>query len=206
MKDTSIIQRSLVLFKPDAIQRGIVGELLTRFERKGLKIVGMKVTQPTEDMARRHYNKDDKWCEEIGAIIRGTYEKQNLEFKWENDLEAGRSALQALVNYLACGPVVALVLEGGLAIQHIRNLVGFRDPIDADVGTIRADYTIESAYMANAIDRSVRNMIHASGAPDEAEEEIAIWFKPEELVNYELAIEKILYDKDWENLKNDINA
>lgn len=205
MKDSSIIQRSLVILKPDAIQRGIVGELLTRFERKGLKMVAMKIVQPTAEMARKHYDKDDAWCEEIGGFIRNTFKEQSLDFTWESDLEAGREALQTLIDYLSCGPVVVMVLEGGLAIKHIRSMVGFRDPIDADMGTIRADYTIESAYMANTLGRSVRNMVHASGAPDEAETEINLWFKPEELCDYELAIEKVLYDADWERQRRELN-
>ena len=206
MKDTSIIQRSLVILKPDAIQRGIVGELITRFERKGLKMVAMKIVQPTVEMARKHYDKDDAWCEEIGKkSIRPAFEEQGLEFKWASDLEAGREALQTLIDYLSCGPVVVMVLEGGLAIKHIRSMVGYRDPIDADIGTIRADYTIESAYMANSLGRSVRNMVHASGEPEEAEQEIALWFKPEELCSYDLAIEKILYDREWEQMRREIN-
>jgi nucleoside-diphosphate kinase len=206
MKDSSIIQRSLVILKPDAIQRGIVGELISRFERKGLKMAAMKIVQPTAEMARKHYDKDDAWCEEIGGFIRNTFKEQELDFTWDSDLEAGREALQTLIDYLSCGPVVVMVLEGGLAIKHIRNMVGFRDPIDADMGTIRADYTIESAYMANTLGRSVRNMVHASGAPDEAETEIALWFTEDEICNYELAIEKVLYDPEWERERREING
>lgn len=205
MKDSSIIQRSLVILKPDAIQRGIVGELITRFERKGLKMIAMKIAQPSAEMAAKHYDKDDKWCGEIGGFIRNTFKEQGLDFRWETDLEAGREALQTLIDYLSCGPVVVMVLEGGLAIKHIRNMVGYRDPIDADMGTIRADYTIESAYMANTIGRSVRNMIHASGEPEEAEKEIALWFTPEEICHYDLAIEKVLYDAEWERQRREIN-
>jgi len=206
MKDSKVIQQSLVVFKPDTLQRGIVGELLTRFERKGLKIVGMKIMIPAKELAQNHYNKDDAWCEEIGKNnVRPAYDKQGLEFKWESDLEAGKSVLKALIDYMSCGPVVAMVIEGGLAIEHIRTLVGFRDPVNADVGTIRADYTIESAFMANAADRTVRNMIHASGNEEEAKYEIDLWFKPEELVHYELAIEKILYEPEWEQIRKDLN-
>lgn len=203
--DSSIIQRSLVILKPDAIQRGIVGELITRFERKGLKMTAMKITQPTEELARKHYDKDDTWCAEIGGFIRNTFKEQGLDFKWETDLDAGREALQTLVDYLSCGPVVVMVLEGGLAIKHIRNMVGYRDPIDADMGTIRADYTIESAYIANTLGRSVRNMIHASGSPEEAEHEISLWFTTDEICHYELAIDKVLYDPAWERQRRELN-
>lgn len=200
-----VIQRTLILLKPDTIQRGIVGELITRFERKGLKIVGMKIVQPTREQATAHYAKDDAWCEEIGKkYIRPAFEKEGIPFKWGSDLEAGQSALKSLVDYLCCGPVVAMVLEGGLAIDNVRAMVGYRNPIEADMGTIRADYTLESAYMANTAYRSVRNMVHASGEPEEAEHEISLWFKPEELVNYGLAIDKILYDPEWEQLRDDI--
>ncbi len=198
-------ERTLVLLKPDTIQRGIIGEIISRFERKGLKIVAMKMLRPTEELARKHYNKDDEWCEEIGRkYVRPAYEEQGLEFKWESDLEAGRAVLEGLIGYLTCGPIVALVLEGGMAIQNVRAMVGFRNPIEADMGTIRADYTIESAFMANAANRTVRNMIHASGNKEEAEYEINLWFKPEEIMHYSLAIEKILYDPKWEKVRREI--
>jgi len=194
----------LIILKPDTIQRGIVGELITRFERKGLKIIGLKIMQPTVEFARRHYDKDEAWCEKVGQRTRKEYKEQGLPFNYESDVDAGKAVLESLVNYLACGPVIAMVLEGGLAVRHVRNMVGFFDPIDADMGTIRADYTIESSYVAGSGERAVRNMVHASGEVDEAEEEIKLWFKPEELCNYELAIEKILYDPGWEKeRKND---
>jgi nucleoside-diphosphate kinase len=205
MSMDGIIQRSLVIFKPDTIQRGIIGELISRFERKGLKIVAMKLTQASRELAIKHYNKDEAWCEEIGRkYIRPAFEAEKIEFKWASDADAGRAALNSLTDYLSCGPVVVMVLEGGLAIDNIRSMVGYRNPIEADMGTIRADYTLESAYMANTAYRSVRNMIHASGAPDEAEYEIGLWFKPEELLHYSLAIDKILYDPEWEQVRKDI--
>lgn len=200
-----VIQKSLVIFKPDTIQRGIVGELISRVERKGLKIIAMKLVQPTRAQAVEHYDKDDSWCEEIGEkYIRPAFEKEGIEFKWATNLEAGRDALNSLIDYLCCGPVVVMVLEGGLAIENIRAMVGYRNPIEADMGTIRADYTLESAYMANTAYRSVRNMIHASGTPEEAKREIDLWFKPEELVHYSLAIDKILYDPTWEQVRKEI--
>lgn len=200
-----IIQKSLVILKPDTIQRGIIGELISRFERKGLKIVAMKLVQPSRDLAQKHYNKDDNWCEEIGRkYIRTAFEKQGLEFKWESDVAAGRAALDSLIDYLCCGPVVVMVLEGGLAIDNIRAMVGYRNPIEADMGTIRADYTLESAYMANTAYRSVRNMVHASGEVNEAEYEIGLWFTPDEVLHYDLAIDKILYDPNWEQVRRDI--
>lgn len=200
-----VIQQTLVLLKPDTIQRGIVGELISRFERKGLKIVAMKIVQPTREQAEAHYAKDDAWCEEIGGkYIRPAFEKEGIEFKWESDLAAGQAALKSLVDYLCCGPVVAMVLEGGLAIDNVRAMVGYRNPIEADMGTIRADYTVESAYMANTAYRSVRNMVHASGEVDEAKHEMSLWFKPEEILSYGLAIDKILYDPTWEQVRDDL--
>ena len=95
--------------------------------------------------------------------------------------------LKQLRDYLRCGPVVAIVLQGGLAVEHVRKLVGHRDPLQADVGTIRGDLTIESGLIANAADRTIRNMIHASGEVDEAEEEIKMWFKKDEICDYDLA-------------------
>lgn len=197
-------EQTLVLIKPDGVQRGLVGEILRRFERKGFKIVALKILTPSKELAEKHYNKDDKWCEEIGRIVEKAYKAQNLKFKFKNYLAAGQMVLKQLRDYIRCGPVVAVVLRGGLAVEHVRKLVGHRDPLRADVGTIRGDLTIESALVANAADRTIRNMIHASGTVEEAKEEIKLWFKPAEICDYELAIEQILYDPEWERVKEDI--
>ncbi|MBU0569985.1 hypothetical protein KKB40_04360, partial [Patescibacteria group bacterium] len=106
-----------------------------------------------------------------------------------------------LYSYLQSGPVAAMVIEGAHAIEHVRKVVGHGNPLGADVGTIRADFTIDSYVVADEIDRAARNLVHASGNISEAEREIKVWFEESEIVDYDLAIEKILYSKEWENEK-----
>jgi nucleoside-diphosphate kinase len=154
----ALIQRSLVVFKPDAVQRGIVGELLSRFERVGLKIVGTKMVNPDRDHYYKHY-------ETIGKMI-----TRRGEMQFNQNLE-----------YMSSGPVIAMVFEGIEAVPLIRKIVGPTEPKGADMGTIRGDYSHMSFGYADAKHIGIPNLIHASGDPDEAREEIAHWFRPEEL-------------------------
>lgn len=197
-------EKTLVLVKPDGVQRGLVGDIVSRFEKKGLKIVGMKVVNVTQEVADKHYNKDDQWCEKVGGFIKKDCQEFGLDFKYESELEAGRDVLRELKKYLQCGPVVAMVMQGSQAVENVRKVVGSTDPLKADVGTIRGDYTIDSNLLAGHLGRPLRNLIHASGEVDEAEFEIGLYFKPEELVKYELAIETILYDPAWSKQKEEL--
>lgn len=190
-------ERTLVLVKPDGVQRGLVGEIISRFERKGLKLVATKMVWPTEEQSKAHYH----WSEEekIGNGKRTieSYAEKGIGLK-EDPIFYAEKTLAKLYKYLQAGPIVAMVWEGAHAIQHIRNLVGYGSPLRADVGTLRADYSIDSYVFADEGDRVTRNLIHASGNVEEAERELKVWFTEDEIVDYELAIEKILYDPEWE--------
>lgn len=152
-------QRTLILLKPDAIQRGIVGEILTRFERVGAQMAGMKLLVSDKETAMGHYTEDL-------AQRRG---------------EAVRAQMIAM---LTSGPVVALVLEGVEIVEVVRKMVGATEPKSAAPGTIRGDYSHVSYAQADASGKGIFNLIHASGTPEEAEVEIGVWFKPEELVSH----------------------
>jgi nucleoside-diphosphate kinase len=154
-----MIERTLVLLKPDAVQRCVSGELISRFERAGLKIVGMKMAWANEDFAKQHYTEDI-------AIRRG---------------EAAR---RRVVSFIVSGPVIAMVLEGISAVEVVRKIVGETEPKKAAPGTIRGDYAHMSFAWADAQDKGVPNLIHASGNVEEAKSEVALWFKPEELHTY----------------------
>lgn len=155
------MQRTLVLLKPDALQRGIIGEIVTRFERVGLKIVGAKILQPDEEHYYYHY-------ETIGKMIS----------------RRGKEAFDVTIAYMQVGPVLAMVLEGVEAVPLVRKLVGTTEPKAADPGTIRGDYSHISFDYANSKGLSIPNLIHASGDPKEAKQEIKHWFKEEELFEY----------------------
>lgn len=204
-RDSKNYERTLVLVKPDGVQRGLVGDIITRFEKKGLKLVGMKMVIPTEKQARDHYF----WSEEEklgnGNRTIDAYKQRGIEVT-EDPIQLAEKTQAKLFSYLQTGPIVAMVIEGAHAIQYIRQIVGAGNPLQADVGTIRADYTIDSYSFADEFDRVTRNMIHASGNVSEAERELKVWFTEDELVKYDLAIEKILYDPEWERTRDELTG
>lgn len=154
-----MIQRSLVLLKPDALDRGIVGEIISRFERVGAAIVGLKMLVSEKDTAMQHYT--DDLAKRRGEKVR-----------------------ELMVSMLTSGPIVALVLEGVEIVEVVRKMVGATEPKSAAPGTIRGDYAHVSFKYADEKGIGVFNLIHASGSPEEGETEVAVWFKPEELVSF----------------------
>jgi nucleoside-diphosphate kinase len=156
------VERTLILLKPDAVKRGIVGEIIMRFERVGLKIVGTKMLQPDSDHYYHHY-------ETIGKMV----------------TRRGKDIFDVTVEMMNEGPVIAVVLEGIEAVSVVRKMVGGTEPKEAQPGTIRGDYSHISFAHANSEGIATPNIIHASGDPDEAKEEIAHWFSESELHEYE---------------------
>ncbi|MCX7928900.1 MAG: nucleoside-diphosphate kinase [Patescibacteria group bacterium] len=191
-------ERTLVLCKPDTVQRGLIGEIISRFERKGLKIVALKMVMPTEKQAKDHYCWSDEEKEASGNRTIEALKAKGLPVV-KTAKEYAEDVQRRLYSYLTSGPIVAMIIEGAHAVEHVRKVVGHGNPLSADVGTIRADFTTDSYVAADDVDRATRNLIHASSNVDEANREIKIWFKEEEIVDYDLAIEKILYSKEWEN-------
>lgn len=186
-------ERSLVLLKTDAVQRSLVGEIIKRFEQKGLKIAAMKLMMPTEEQLLAHYNKDDEWYEKKGANTIKDLEAQGRPIEKEA-IEYGKDIIRNIVKYMTEAPVVALVMEGNAAVTVVTKTVGSTEPASADIGTIRGDYTIDSYANATFEDRSVKNLIHQSESVEEAEREIAIWFTENEIHDYTTAQERILYE------------
>lgn len=192
-------ERTLVLLKPDAVQRNLVGEIVGRFERAGLKLVAMKLVLPTKDQTYKHYVKDEAEIEALGQRSIEGKKKSGLETK-ESPKEVGQKIVNHLIKFLTASPVVAMVLEGNKAIPIARKLIGSTEPLQSDVGTIRGDYTLDSYGLADADGRAVRNLVHASASVSDAEQEIKVWFKKEELVNYRSVRERILYDVNLDGL------
>jgi nucleoside-diphosphate kinase len=188
------IEKSLVLLKPDAVQRGIVGEIITRFERSGLKIVGLKMVYASEELAGTHYPDDEAYLSTMGKKTLAAYEKKGIDLG-RTPLEHGKIVRKQLMDFLSSSPIVAIVIEGANAVAQVRKLVGPTAPADAPAGTIRGDYSFETYEMADTLDRPLKNLIHASGAPDEAEREIGIWFTPEEVHAWKKLEDDLFYGK-----------
>ena len=190
-------QRTLVILKPDTIQRTLVGEIITRFERVGLKIVALKMVVADADTIDRHYSADPQWKERVG---RKALENKEGGSGGKTAEQAGDAILQQLKRFMTAGPVVVGVLEGAGAVPVVRKLVGGTEPLSSDVGTIRGDFVLDSYRLADGGERAIRNAVHASGTEEEANREIAIWFAPEEIVSYRTAHEHILYDVNFDNV------
>ncbi len=183
-----MIERSLVLLKQDAIKRGITGEILHRFERAGLKIVGLKMLVPNDEMVKKHYLTTDKQLTGMGNNTVKDCEENNIDIiasmGTADPLEIGKLIWGYNVAFLKSGPVIAMVLEGPSAVLNIRAFVGHTVPFKAVPGTIRGDFALESAIAANSSKRNIYNLVHASGSVEEAEREIELWFSKDELVTY----------------------
>lgn len=186
-------ERSLVLLKTDAVQRSLVGEIIKRFEQKGLKITAMKMVMPTEEKLFDHYNKDDEWFNRKGEGVIADIEAQGKTAEKEA-IEYGKDIIRNTVRYMTESPIVALVLEGVGAVSAVTRTVGTTEPSTADIGTIRGDYTVDSYAHATHEDRGVKNLIHQSESTEEAEREIALWFSAEEVHDYVTAQERIMYE------------
>ena len=193
-------ERTFVILKPDAIQRGLVGEIIGRFERAGLKIVAMRFGIPDEKKLWPHYNKDDAWFLKKGTKI--VEDKKAAGIKIEKEaIEYGRDIIGSLVKFMTSGPVVMLVCEGNQAVAVVKKLVGDTEPATSDVGTIRGDLTNDSYSIASIDDRAVRNLLHCSDVVDEARREIALWFGGEkDILDYRLVTEAILYDVNLDGI------
>lgn len=162
------MEKTLIIFKPDAVKRGVVGEILSRFEKVGLKVVGMKMVRPDEDHYHHHYESISKIASRRGEEVY----RRNTDF-------------------MLSGPVVAVVLEGIDAVELVRKMVGETEPKSAAPGTIRGDYAHMSIPYANQVGKGLPNLIHASGDAKEAKQELDHWFLPEEMFDYKLSYENL---------------
>jgi nucleoside-diphosphate kinase len=193
-------ERSLVIIKPDGVQRSLTGEIIKRYERVGLKLVGMKMLVAPPELIEQHYTLDPEWRRITGEKTIKGYVDKGLPVPESDPYKVTEVLLTRLVKYMTSGPIVAMVWEGAHAVKIIRKLTGGTEPLMSDVGTIRGDYVLDSYQMTDTDNRSVRNLVHASGSPEEAENEIKHWFKPAELIKYTHAQEKILYDVNLDGI------
>lgn len=192
-------ERTFVIIKPDGVQRSLVGEIIKRIERTGLKIAALKLVVPTADQCWTHYNKEEAWFQSKGEKIVKDREVNNMPIE-KPAIEYGRDIIGQLVTFMTSGPVVTMVIEGNQAVGIVKKLVGGTEPTTSDVGTIRGDLTLDSYALAGIDSRAVRNLIHCSDAVEEAARETKIWFADNEIINYKLVQEQILYDVNLDGI------
>lgn len=175
-----------MMVKPDGVKKGLIGEIIRRFEQRDLKVVALEMFMPTTEQINEHYPKDKAWISRLGQKTLGTYEKYGLDAKKElgtdNDFEIGQMVRKWLLEYMTAAPLVRMVVEGVHAVDMVRKICGVTIPSMADMGTIRGDYSSDSPAIANAERRALMNLTHASETPQEAEHEIEYWFGKREVI------------------------
>lgn len=181
-------ERTFLMIKPDGVRRGFVGEIIRRIERVGLKIVGLKLVHASKEKVDGFYPKDPKWVNRLGEKTLATYEK----YGWDPVKELGTDKAEEigpmvrgwLIDFMASAPVVPMVIEGVHAVPMIRKLIGETMPSNAELGSIRGDFSTDSAAAANREKRAVYNIIHATETEEEADQEMHYWFDDSELHSY----------------------
>jgi nucleoside-diphosphate kinase len=195
-------QRTFCMIKPDGVARGLVGEIVLRLEKAGLKVVAMKMISATREQIIAHYPMSDQaWVDRLGDKGLSTFEELQLdavEHLGSNDRSVvGRSVADSLIGYMTSGPAVAMVIEGLQAIDMVRKLAGHTLPSKAAVGTIRGDFSIDTPAIANVEGRALHNLFHASENPEEAANEIKLWFGEDEIHPYKRVAEDIMFTKTY---------
>ncbi len=183
-------ERTLILLKPDAILRGLVGRIIARFEERGLTIVALKMARPSRAHVEQHYPNSEEWMHGMGRKTLSAFEEYGLDVRnlmgTEDPLEIGQRIKDWNVDYLSCGvPLVAMVLEGPHAVATVHQMAGYTVPSLATPGTIRGDLAADSNTVANVERRACQNILHAADSPEEATREIRHWFSPDEICSYE---------------------
>ena len=180
-----MIERTLVIVKPDGVKARIVGEVISRLERLGLKIIGIKMVRATEEQMAGFYPSDEEWFRSVGNKSIKSYQEMNMDIRkdmgTDDPVQVGKMVKQWLVSYMTETPIVLIVVEGNHAIDVVRKMVGHTLPYMAAPGTIRGDYSTDSPDLANKEKRAIRNLVHASDSPESAAREVSYWFKDYEL-------------------------
>lgn len=191
------MEQTLVVLKPDTVARGLIGEIVTRFERVGIKLVAAKLMQADKTMLDKHYPATrTEFIDGLGNKTIENYQKLGIDLQKDlGTTDAHTIGLQIrdwLVSYMMSGPVFAMVWEGPHVIEIVRKMCGHTLPLLSPPGTIRGDYAFDSSYLANTARRPIKNLMHASGNSEEAVYEIPLWFSKKELHAYERVEEKAM--------------
>lgn len=190
-------EQTLVILKPDSVARGLIGEIVGRFEKVGLKMVAGKLIHANRELADKHYPVSrEEFIKGMGGKTVENYEKLGVDLVKElgtsDPLEIGKMIREWLADMITSGPVFAFVLEGPHAVELVRKICGHTLPLLSAPGTIRGDFSYDSSYLANTGKRPIKNLIHASGNLEEAAYEIPLWFSKEEIVAYARTDESVM--------------
>ena len=178
-------EQTLILIKPDGIQKQLIGEIIKRFEESNLKVCALKMIWPNKELAEKHYPLDEKWAKGIFERAIKVAEIENRQLSHSNHLEFGKNIQEKLITYLTESPVIAIAIKGPNAIISVRKMVGLTEPCRASSGTIRGDFASEESYkIAELENRSIRNLLHASDSIENAKREISTWFEANEVHDY----------------------
>lgn len=181
-------EQTFVLIKPDGVRKGLIGEVISRFEQRDLKIVALEMFQPSHQMIDEHYPKDAAWIERIGGKTLSTYQKYGIsaaeQLGTDDPAKIGAMVREWLLSYMVSAPLVRMVVEGVHAVDMVRKIAGPTLPFAAEIGTIRGDFSIDSPIIANTEKRAVANILHASETPQEAAHEIKHWFGANAMHSY----------------------
>jgi len=187
---------TFLMIKPDGVRRGCIGDVIQRIEKTGLKIVALKMMIASQKKIDGFYPSDPDWITRVGGKTLATYKKFGYdaisELGTENPLEIGKQVREWLMTFMTSGPVVPMAIKGAHAVSKIRKLAGATMPTDAEFGTIRGDYSFDSAAAANRDKRAVFNIVHATETPEEANRELSYWFTPEEMCEYRSADDTVM--------------
>lgn len=182
------MERTFIMVKPDGVKRKLIGEVIKRIEQVGLNIVAIKMIWPKKDFVERFYPTSDEWFRSVGERAKKAFLEQGLDVKkaygTEEPIGMGKVVKKWIIGAITSGPVVGMVIEGNNAISIMRKLCGDTYPNRSLPGTIRGDFSVDSVEVANKENRTTLNIVHASGNEKEAKNEINLWFKDEEIINY----------------------
>lgn len=181
-------EKTFLMIKPDGVRKGLIGEITRRIEQRDLKIVRMEMFQATREDIDEHYPSSDKWIKRLGEKTLSTYDKYDFdpveEVGTDDPMEIGQQVREWLLEFMTSGPMVRMIIQGVHAIDMVRKIVGPTFPSDADMGTIRGDFSVDSPALANKEQRAIQNLVHASEDEEEAQHEIEYWFGDKEALDY----------------------
>jgi len=189
-------EQTVIFIKPESIQRHLIGEFMSKFERRALKLVACKLIAPTAEQVGKHYPDDESWLIPTGNKTAESYKSKGID-PGMGPIELAKIVRNRLIDHFADRPLLIMVWEGPNAVALGRKTAGATSCLLADIGSIRGDYSAESYDLADGFDRAIHTLIHASGTVEEAQNEIKIWFKPEEILDYDLLTEEVFYAKNW---------